>query len=153
MTRRLYRSPSNKMISGLCGGLGEYLDVDPTLVRLVAVIALLASFGTVFIIYLLAWIIVPVRGFESEAPAPSSDGTVRSRTWSVYLPGTILIGLGVVILLWQNVWWFSFHDLWPALLVLVGLAMILYGGARERANGSASSEGSSIGEPNGGKTS
>jgi phage shock protein C len=153
MTRRFYRSPSNKMISGLCGGLGEYLDVDATLLRLVAVIALFASFGTVFFIYLLAWIIVPVRGFETEPLVHSTMQPRPGRAWSVYLPGAILIGMGVVILLWQNVWWFSFRDLWPALLVLAGLAMILYGGGRDRATDTSSSNGSTAGEPNGGKAS
>lgn len=152
MTRRIYRSPVNKMLGGICGGLGEYLDVDPTLVRLVAVIALFASFGTALVVYLLAWVIVPEHGVDWEPTERPYANYVHSRTWHVYLPGAALIVIGVLVLLWQNVWWFSFHSLWPAILILGGAAMILYGtgrrSARERTDPPKSS-----GEPNGGQAS
>ncbi len=58
--KRLYRSRSDKKIAGVCGGIGEYLDVDPTVVRLVAVIAGLATAVIPFLVgYVIAWIIVP----------------------------------------------------------------------------------------------
>ncbi|MEX0736954.1 MAG: PspC domain-containing protein, partial [Bacteroidota bacterium] len=41
--RRLYRSQTNKKIAGICGGIGEMLDVDPTLIRLLAIVALFAT--------------------------------------------------------------------------------------------------------------
>ncbi|BCJ99428.1 PspC domain-containing protein [Anaerocolumna chitinilytica] len=57
--KRLYRSRKNRMIAGVCGGFAEYLNIDPTIVRLV--IVLLAIFGVSagFWIYLIAAIIVP----------------------------------------------------------------------------------------------
>ena len=45
MNKRLYRSNREKMLGGICGGLGEYFDVDPTVVRVIAVILGLASAG------------------------------------------------------------------------------------------------------------
>ena len=60
MDKRLYRSNDNSMIAGVCGGLGEYFDIDPTIVRLVAVVAALAA-GSGLLAYILAWIIIPQR--------------------------------------------------------------------------------------------
>jgi len=152
MTGRLYRSPSNKMLAGLCGGLGEYLDVDPTMLRLIVVIAGFVSFGTVLLFYVIAWIIVPERTFELP-PASQSSAAPPGRTWHVYLPGAIFITVGLLVLLWQNAWWFSFGDLWPALLVLIGVSMILYGIGQNNPGTSRRSESPDTGETNGGKAS
>jgi phage shock protein C len=58
--KRLYRSEANRKIAGVCGGIGEHLDVDPTIVRLVAVVLTIAT-GIVpcLIGYIIAWWIVP----------------------------------------------------------------------------------------------
>ena len=63
MKKKLYRSRENKMIAGVCGGIAEYLDVDPTIVRLVWV---LMVFGVGFgvLAYIIAWVIMPERTFE-----------------------------------------------------------------------------------------
>ena len=58
MTKRLYRSNTNVMIAGVCGGIGEYFDVDPTLVRLAAIVLFFAG-AVGLLAYLLAWIIIP----------------------------------------------------------------------------------------------
>lgn len=47
------------MVAGVCGGLGEYLGIDPVVVRLVWTLATLLGFGTGLLIYLVAWIIIP----------------------------------------------------------------------------------------------
>ncbi|MCK5474693.1 MAG: PspC domain-containing protein [Candidatus Aenigmarchaeota archaeon] len=57
--KRLYRSKDEVMISGVCGGLAEYFDVDPTIVRLLWVFLTLGSMGTGLIIYLIMALIVP----------------------------------------------------------------------------------------------
>ncbi len=55
--KRLYKSQDNRVICGVCGGIGEYLNVDPTLIRLLMV--LLGCTTTGIIIYLVAAIIIP----------------------------------------------------------------------------------------------
>ncbi len=57
-TKRLYRSGNKKLLGGVCGGVAEYFDVDPTLIRLPWA---LASFlwGIGILLYVVAWIIVP----------------------------------------------------------------------------------------------
>lgn len=57
MEKKLYRSRTNKILCGVCGGLGEYLNVDPTVVRLVAVILGIVSVGV--IAYIIAALMIP----------------------------------------------------------------------------------------------
>lgn len=57
--KRLVRSKTNKMIGGVCGGLGEYFDFDPTLIRLLFAVLILFGAGSPILLYLLMWIIIP----------------------------------------------------------------------------------------------
>ena len=57
--KRLYRNKSDVMIAGVCSGLGKYLDVDPTAIRLAFVLLLFVGLGGLWI-YLVLWIIMPV---------------------------------------------------------------------------------------------
>ncbi len=59
-TRKLYRIPSKGMIGGVCAGLGEYLNTDPTILRIIFVLLVLAGLSG-FWIYLIMWLIVPVK--------------------------------------------------------------------------------------------
>src|SRR4051812_26728878 len=61
---RLYRSRSQKMIAGVCGGLGEYFDVDPVLIRLLFVVTAFIS-GVGILAYIVLWIVVPLDGDDS----------------------------------------------------------------------------------------
>lgn len=64
--KRLYRSSKNKIIGGVCGGLGEYFDIDPILFRVIAVVAFV-YYGVGFLVYAIAWIIIPkARSHEIE---------------------------------------------------------------------------------------
>ncbi len=58
MRKRLYKSEDNRVICGVCGGVGEYLGIDPTIVRLIwALLIIFAGFG--FWVYIIAAIIIP----------------------------------------------------------------------------------------------
>lgn len=59
--KKLYRSVEDKMLSGVCGGLGEYFKVDSTLIRLLFVTALFFSAGTMIFVYIIAAVIIPSR--------------------------------------------------------------------------------------------
>ena len=82
--KRLYRSTQDRMFAGVCGGIGEYLDVDPTLVRLVFVALSLLSSGSGLVIYIILMLIVPERPADKrrlkakreldEWPAEESPG-------------------------------------------------------------------------------
>ena len=57
--KKLVRSKVNRMLCGVCGGIGEYLNVDPTIVRLIWLLCSVASCGTGLLIYIVAAIVIP----------------------------------------------------------------------------------------------
>jgi phage shock protein C len=59
MSKRLYRSRRDRKIAGVCGGLAEYFNVDPTLIRILWAVLVLSA-GTGILAYILFWLIVPV---------------------------------------------------------------------------------------------
>ncbi|MDD2211373.1 MAG: PspC domain-containing protein [Desulfitobacteriaceae bacterium] len=145
MTERLYRSERDKMIAGVCGGLAKYFRIDSALIRLVALIALLAG-GVGFFAYLIAWIIIPVDSEQQDIYAADS------KTWEkinevaadefkpgpfaeehdkrTRLGGIILIVLGCLFLMDSWFPFFSFSKMWPLILILIG-CVILWRGARK----------------------
>ncbi len=75
--KRLYRSKKDRILGGVCAGLGEHLDVDPNIIRLIWVAVTILSFGLGVIVYILAWILIPESG--TVANLPSSGESVESR--------------------------------------------------------------------------
>jgi phage shock protein C len=66
--KRLYRSKVQRVLGGVCGGIGEHLDIDPTVIRLVWAVITLLSVGIGIIAYIVAWIIVPEAETSDEDP-------------------------------------------------------------------------------------
>jgi phage shock protein C len=67
--KKLTRSRKNRIIAGVCGGVGEYLDVDPTVIRFIWVVFSLI-YGAGIIAYVVAWLIIPL---EEPAGAPEAE--------------------------------------------------------------------------------
>ena len=67
MKKRLHRSRDERIIWGVCGGIAKYFDVDPTLVRLIAVLTLFFA-CTGILIYLILTIIMPLEPLEQKSP-------------------------------------------------------------------------------------
>ena|ERR1017187_9763208 len=59
MDKRLYRSSTERKIAGVCGGLAEYFDIDPVIMRLIFVFLLLLGVGPIILVYIIFWIVVP----------------------------------------------------------------------------------------------
>ena len=57
--RKLTRSATNRTICGVCGGIGEYLNIDPTIIRIIWIFCSLTSCGTGLIVYLIAALVIP----------------------------------------------------------------------------------------------
>jgi phage shock protein PspC (stress-responsive transcriptional regulator) len=63
---RLYRSRTDKKMAGVCGGIGEAMDADPTIVRLVVIVLALATGIIPFLVgYIIAWMIVPQKPLQA----------------------------------------------------------------------------------------
>ena len=71
--RKLYRSETEKMVAGVCGGLAEHFETDPTLMRAIMIVLMLCGPG--LLLYPVLWIMVPQR------PEPLASGG-SSITWS-----------------------------------------------------------------------
>ncbi len=59
MKKKLYRSKKDKIIAGICGGIGEYFDIDANLVRVIAAVVCLTPPG--ILAYIVAWLIIPQK--------------------------------------------------------------------------------------------
>jgi phage shock protein PspC (stress-responsive transcriptional regulator) len=66
---RLYRSKNERILGGVCAGIGVYFDVDPTVVRLIWIVLSLLSLGVGVLAYIIAWIIVPEGDPEPKTGA------------------------------------------------------------------------------------
>jgi phage shock protein PspC (stress-responsive transcriptional regulator) len=72
MEKRLYRSRSERVIAGVCGGLAEYFEIDPTLVRAAVVLLGLVTQGGILIAYLIMAVVVPEEPASEGAVAPAT---------------------------------------------------------------------------------
>jgi len=135
MQKKWYRSRNDRMIGGVAGGIAEYFEIDPVIVRIIFVCALF--FGAGILAYILLWIIIPEEPFTiinnsdststSEQKTTSENGEENSeqisnnRTRTSYIFGGILVVLGV-ILLFNN--FISFDAFWPLVFIALGVALI-----------------------------
>lgn len=139
----LYRSRTQRVFGGVAGGIAEYFNMDPVIIRVIFVLAAIFGGGGI-IIYLVLWIAVPERPFTSTfyntgtppepdpikdtPPAgesePRSDITNRRYTGSM-IGGIILIGVGAIILVTRVIPDVYFRDLWPFILVAAGVVLIV----------------------------
>jgi len=132
VSRRLERSRTNRVIAGVCGGLGEYLDVDATFVR-VAMVVLAFVGGIGILVYIVLLVLMPLPG-ESPTFGPSSTG--GATTPAVIDPaaierrrnavGILLVAVGAVFLL-GNLGLFRGLDwkyIWPLAVIALGVYLI-----------------------------
>jgi phage shock protein C len=65
MMKRLYRKRNDRMLAGVCAGLGDYLNIDPTIVRIIFIVLVFAGLGGV-LVYLILWLITPEEPLADE---------------------------------------------------------------------------------------
>ena len=144
MNRRLYRSDSEKVLGGVAGGVAEYLDADPSIVRVIWAVLALITGGVFFVLYIVMWIVVPL-GPESPLPAAAADasggepGAATPAAWNAQPPrrrarhsgggawilGVILIGTGLYFLAREYLPWLNPDRLWPLGLVVLGVLLLV----------------------------
>lgn len=134
---RLFRSESDRVIGGVCAGLGRYLAVDPVLVRLAFVVLALVN-GVGAVIYLILWIVLPgesslelsgdalMRANVSDMRAQAGRlvGALRNRQQGALVIGVALVAVGVVFLLGNFVPWLTPGLLWPIVLIALGAYLL-----------------------------
>jgi phage shock protein C len=138
MTKKLYRSKTEKMLGGVSGGLADYFEVDVTLVRLIWLISLLSGVG--FLLYFFAWILIPLNPahtgislekteveLRQEIVSVDPEEMARSKAKNQRFIGIALIGIGGVYIINQIMPWFTLSKTWPLLFVIIGLVILLRG--------------------------
>lgn len=63
--KKLYRKRNDRMLAGVCAGLGDYLNIDPTIVRIIFIVLVFAGLGGV-LVYLILWLITPEEPLADE---------------------------------------------------------------------------------------
>ncbi|MFQ5584212.1 MAG: PspC domain-containing protein [Calditrichia bacterium] len=124
--QRLYRSKTDRMIGGVCGGLAEYFNMDSNLMRILFIILAFIG-GSTIILYIAALIIIPEN--------PNQENVTRKKVDNSLVIGAILIVVGAILLLRQlgfyfhlNYFDFSFSIIWGILLIAIGIYLLLQSG-------------------------
>lgn len=140
-TSALYRSQSNRVIAGVCGGLGEFFNIDPSIIRILFVLGTLFG-GSGLLIYIVLWIVIPTHNQTSNNPKDhikenveeirqtaqnfASDLRVHRDHNSKQWIGIIILVLGLIFLL-ENLGFLSyinFGQLWPLFLIIIGFLLL-----------------------------
>ncbi len=137
MTQRLYRSQADRMLTGVAGGMAEYLRIDPVIVRMSWVVAVILSSGVGLLVYLALAILMPTPPLHDHAAdgdttsddtgTPSPEGSraaapvryAAANNGPALVVGSALIVIGAVALMSQ-LGWFDAWRLWPLILIGIG---------------------------------
>jgi phage shock protein C len=153
--KRLYKSRKNKTIAGVCGGIAEYFDIDPVLVRLIFILFFFIG-GAAILAYIIGMIIMPnppaepVEAADTKASSskPSTDTVQKkpapapaSRSNAPLIIGIILVLVGAYFLmgnlpfLREYYWWFRWHlrDFFvPGIFIVLGIILLIHGSRKDQ---------------------
>ncbi len=145
--KKLYKSRKNRVIAGVCGGIAEYFNVDPVLIRLIAVLFFFTG-GASLIAYIVGVIIMPKEPWESipenQTTSAQNEPPPAVQTESFGNVGSLIIGVVMIVFgmhfLLRRIpffnpyyWWFwdmGWHYFWPSILIIIGL-LVIYKAARK----------------------
>ena len=147
MKKQLFRSRKNKMIGGVAGGIAEYFDVDPVIVRAIFIISAI-GWGLSIVVYIALWMIIPetydepeyiynpeTNAYEFKQSAHVENEMVKeNKNNRKVIIGAILIFMGVLFLLDNIIPEIDFVHVWPIILIGVG-SYVLYNGFRNNKKG------------------
>ena len=152
MTKKLYRSTTDKMLGGVAGGLADYFDIDSTLIRVLFIVIVFLGGGGI-VAYIILWIVVPQKPYEipkgpfnqspSDSGVNSEKGSTESNSDTFSLAnGTvtgsmtqtngkqlwialILIVIGGLLLLDNVLPGIGFNHYWPVILIAIGVGLLI----------------------------
>jgi phage shock protein C len=144
MNRRLYRSRRDSVLGGVAGGVADYLDVDPSIVRIIWVVLAAVTGGLFLVLYIVMWFVVPEGPSEagvavgsaptsqpgsapSSAPLwqPSAERMRRAGSGGAVILGLALVAVGVWFLVDEYLPDFDRDLIWPIALVALGAALLV----------------------------
>lgn len=141
MKKSLYRSRTKKVIAGIAGGFGTYLDIDPVIIRVLMIIFTLFH-GIGILIYIILWIVIPEESFEVEynnnyseennktsyneetAGSPDINKNTSSDGNGRVIFGSILILLGMLFLLEKFIPSFDFDFIFSVGIIGLGIYLV-----------------------------
>ncbi|MFM9945912.1 MAG: PspC domain-containing protein [Bacteroidia bacterium] len=133
MKKILQRDQSNKVIGGVCGGLGNYFDSDPILFRAIFLLLLFVGGGGV-LLYVILWAVLPQKSdlntnynhssSQQTFTPPEEDKKQTGSESANIAVGLILLSAGILLLVNNLVPDFDFHKFWPVILIVVGGGLI-----------------------------
>jgi phage shock protein C len=119
--RRFYRSRSNRVLAGVCGGIAEYYGSDPNAVRLLTlVLGLFTGIFPMFVLYVVAAIVIP----EGDGSPGDVRGVHVGSGQAAMVLGVllVLVGIGGLATLWMHIQW---EAVWPLILIGIGAAIVV----------------------------
>lgn len=131
---RLSRSKRDKIFLGVCGGIGEYFNIDSTIVRLIFVVLGFANFGVTIVAYIAGGFIIPEENDKIYEDGHDNMDDTNERNLKLRKNTPLLTGLGLIILgaylLTKMIFPGLFYNLryiwnyWPILLIVLGIYVI-----------------------------
>jgi len=134
----LIRSRTNRLIGGVCGGLGEYFDIDATLIRIIFILITIFG-GSGILLYLVLWLIIPsdkktkisVKENAEEIKEEAQDLIEKGKSYAKKDEGRYLFGLMLALIgllfLFENFGIFRLEQifkLWPIVLIIIAFGII-----------------------------
>jgi len=152
MAEKLYRSRKSKILGGVCGGIAEYFDIDPVIVRILWILLCIFSGGLGIIAYLIFWVIVPLEPEEAVDVSAREVKDTETYTKTETETGTdtetkrddkggkkgegglLVIGFFFVCLgfLWIIGEQFQIYNIGGMTAILVGLTIVIYWAVEKR---------------------
>lgn len=133
--QKLYRSRRGKVLGGVCGGLGDYLNIDKVIIRIMFVLLFLFG-GSGLLVYIILWIALPEQdpasyykinepSGDSEANPVEPSPVVNNRKMnSSMMVGVIMIAIGMLFLLNSLLPMYNLWNFWPVVLIAAGILLI-----------------------------
>lgn len=128
--RRLERDLQNRVLGGVCSGLGNYFDMDPTIWRVLFFILFWLGLSGL-LIYIILWIVMPAGLTQPHQDAFAQDTTPvgeengSNKNKGSMTAGLVLIGIGAIALLARYIPQISWHTAWPVILIVIGIFLII----------------------------
>lgn len=128
--RRLERDLQNRVLGGVCSGLGNYFDMDPTIWRVLFFILFWLGLSGL-LIYIILWIVMPAGLTQPHQDAfaqdttPVGEGNGSNKNKGSMTAGLVLIGIGAIALLARYIPQISWHTAWPVILIVIGIFLII----------------------------